>query len=127
MSAAKDVYCGPSRGSRGGDSCLGRLRLEAVLAGEPLLAATGEVDSSLLVSRLVVEAEGPLGDLLDSVFLSTHSTGEGVFLDFLDFLVFLGFGGVTGKCHAYSSFWEEATHSCASPSSWGKGDVWTSW
>ena len=93
MSVAKNVYCGPSRGSRGGDSSLGMLWLEAVLAGEPLLAATGDADGSRLVSGLDAEAEGLLGDLLDSFFLSTHSTGEGVFLDFLDFFVFLGFLG----------------------------------
>ena len=63
ISAAKDAYCGPSRGSRGGESDLGKIWLEAVLAGEPLLAATGEVETSLLDSRLEVEAGGPLGDL----------------------------------------------------------------
>ena len=64
MSAAKEVYCGPSRGSKGGDSGLGMFWLMAVLAGEPLLV------------------------------LSTHSGEEGVLLDFFsDFLAFFDFFG----------------------------------
>ena len=56
-----EVYCGPSRGSRGGGSGLGILWLEAILAGEPLLAATGDADGSHLASGLDAEAEGLLG------------------------------------------------------------------
>ena len=98
------MYCGPSRGSRGGDSGLGILWLEAVLAGEPLLAATGDAERSRLESGLDAEAEGLLGDLLGSFFLSTHSTGEGVFLDFLAFFGFLG-GDCEGS-HLLFLFWK---------------------
>ena len=88
MSAANDVYCGPSRGSRGGDSGLG------IFAEEPLLTATGDAERSRLEGGLDAEAEGLLGDLLGSFFFfSTHSAGEGVLLDFLVFFAFLGFGG----------------------------------
>ena len=69
--------------------------LEVVLAGEPLLAATGDTDESLLERGLDVEAEGLcLGDLLgSSTFFSTHSSGEGDLFDFLAFLVALGLFG----------------------------------
>ena len=93
MSAANDVYCGPSRGSRGGDSGLGIFWLVALLAGEPLLAATGDAEKSHLESGLDAEAEGLFGDLLGSFFLSTHSSGEGVLPDFLAFLAFFVFLG----------------------------------
>ena len=70
--------------------------LEIVLAGEPLLAATGDADGSRLEGGLDVEAEGLLGDLLgSSTFFSTHSSGEG---DLLDFLVFLVDLDLLGDC-----------------------------
>ena len=67
--------------------------LEVGLAGEPLLAATGDTDGSRLEGGLDVEAEGLcLGDLFGSSdFFSTHS-GEGD-LDFLLFLVALDLFG----------------------------------
>ena len=60
MSTAKEVYKGPSRGSKGGDSGLEIFWLIAVLPGEPLLAATGDAERSRLESDLVAEAEGLL-------------------------------------------------------------------
>ena len=62
--------------------------LEAVLAGEPLLAAAGDGDASHLEGGLDREAEGLLGDLLGSsfFFFSTHSSGERVLLAPLAFL-----------------------------------------
>ena len=79
-----------SRCFKTGDSPLGRCWLTVVLAGEPLLAATGDTERSTLESGHTEEADALLGDLRDSTFFSTH-TGEGeVCLDFLDFLAFLG-------------------------------------
>ena len=70
-------------------------RLEVVLAGEPLLAATGDADGSRLEGGLDVEAEGLLRwDLFgSSTSFSTHSSGEGDLLDFLAFLVDFCLGG----------------------------------
>ena len=73
MLAAKEVYKGPSRGSKGGDSGLGIGCRTTVLAGEPLLAATGETERSTLESDRTKEAEGLLVDLGGSIFFSTHT------------------------------------------------------
>ena len=69
--------------------------LEVGLAGEPLLAATGNTDGSRLDGGLDVEAKGLcLGDLFgSSAFFSTHLSGEGDLLDFLLFLVALDLFG----------------------------------
>ena len=72
--------------------------LEAVLAGEPLLAATWDGDGSLFEAGFDAEAEGfCLGDFLwSSVFLSTHC-GEGDLFDFLCFFAALDSLGDSGE------------------------------
>ena len=85
------MYCGPSsRCSKTGDSPLGRGWLAVVLAGEPLLAATGDAEHSTLESCHTEEVDVLLGDLRDSIFFSTHTGEEEVFFDFFGFLAVLG-------------------------------------